>query len=163
MSPETVLVAETERHSKSAIEKFIAKAMTAFQEVIYVDVPKARRYMHPDTIFNRVDVSLAIVYLPSFRSTYLFTKKGVKEIDFSEHMRSRGIELINISDSEQLRLACTFVPLQPVVIIHYDTALDKATQKILARKGVGIIFFHPEAMLAGGGRLRCLTLRLHRK
>jgi len=163
LSPETVLVVETERHSKSAVEKFISKAMTAFQEVIYVDAPKARRYMHPDTIFNRVDVSLAIVYLPSFRSTYLFTKKGVEEIDFSQHMRSRGIELINISDSEQLRLACTFVPLQPGVIIHYDTALDKATQKILARKGVEVIFFHPEAMLAEGGSLRCLTLRLHRK
>ena len=163
LSPETVLVAETERHSREAIDKFVRKALTAFREVIYVDIPKARRYMHPDTIYNRVSTHLAITYLPAFKTSYLFTSRGVDRIDFAEYMRHKGVELINVSDSEQLRLACSFVPLQPGVIFHYDTALDKETQALLARKGVEIIFFHPEAITAGGGSLRCITLRLHRE
>jgi len=163
LSTEAVLVAETERHSRPAIDKFISKALKAFQEVIYVDIPKARRYMHPDTIYNRVSRHLALAYLPAFQASYLFTNRGVEKIDFAEHMRHQGVELINVSDSEQQRLACSFVPLEPGVIFHYDTALDNETQALLARKGVEIIFFHPEAITAGGGSLRCITLRLHRE
>ena len=162
LSPKTVLVANTERHNRSAIDKFVRKALTAFQEVIYLDIPKARRYMHPDTIFNRVTPQLAIAYLPAFNSTYLFTNSKVERIDFADHMRRNGVELVSVSDSEQRRLACTFVPLEPGVIFHYDTALDRETQVILARKGIDIVFFHPDAITAGGGSLRCLTLRIHR-
>lgn len=163
LSSDTVLVAKTERHHWAAITKFIRKALTTFQEVIYVDIPKARRFMHPDTIYNRVTPYLALAYLPAFQTSYLFTSKSVDKLDFAEHMRRKGVEIINVSNSEQLRLACSFVPLQPGVIFHYDTALDKETQVLLARKGVEIIFFHPEAITAGGGSLRCITLRLHRQ
>ena len=163
LSPGTVLVAETERQNRTTIAKFVRKALTAFQEVIYVDVPKARRYMHPDTIYNRVTTDLAIAYLPAFKDGYLYTNKGIDKINFAGHMRRKGVELINVSDSEQRRLACSFVPLQPGVIFHYDTALDRETQGLLARKGVEIIFFHPNALTAGGGSLRCITLRLHRE
>jgi len=55
------------------------------------------------------------------------------------------------------------VPLEPGVILHYDTALSGRTRQRLSRRGVELILFHPDAMLAGGGSLRCLTLRLHRE
>jgi len=162
LSPQTILVAETERHSSQSVRKFVRRALSAFDEVIYVKIPKARRYMHPDTIYNRVTERLSLVYLPAIEAAYLCQKGGVEPIDFPAFLRARGIELINVSDSEQQRLACSFVPLEPGVIFHYDTALDGATQRLLSRKGVEIIFFHPEAMRAGGGSLRCITLRLHR-
>ncbi|MEW5802089.1 MAG: arginine deiminase family protein [bacterium] len=76
---------------------------------------------------------------------------------------AKGVEIINVSDSEQQRLACTFVPLHCRAIIHYDTALDMKTQKLLTKRGIEIITLHPEALTAGGGSLRCLTLRLHRE
>lgn len=163
LSPETVLVAETERHKLSSIMKFTKKALQFFDEVIYVDIPKARRYMHPDTIYNRVKHDLAIAYLPAFKTTFSITRTDAKQIDFAEHMASKGVEIVNVSDSEQQRLACTFVPLEPGVMLHYDTALDTETQQRLSRKGVELVLFHPDAMTAGGGSLRCITLRLHRE
>jgi arginine deiminase len=163
LSSETILVAETERHTKRAIDRFMRKALTEFEEVIYVDIPKARRYMHPDTIYNRLDNHLALAYLPAFVTTYSYQRQGVERIDFVEHMRRKGVRIVEVSDSEQRRLACSFVPLEPGVIFHYDTALDRDTQVRLAREGVDIIFFHPDAIRAGGGSLRCLTLRLHRE
>lgn len=162
LSPQTILVAETERHSFLSIRKFIAHALAAFDEVIYVQIPKTRRFMHPDTIYNRITDRLALVYLPAIEGTYLYRKDRVEPVDFAEFMRARGIELLNVSDSEQQRLACSFVPLEPGVIFHYDTALDTATRRQLSRRGVEIIPFHPHALHAGGGSLRCLTLRLHR-
>ncbi len=163
LSPETVLVAETERHSRAATAKFAEAALQFFDEVIYVDVPKARRYMHPDTIYNRVSHKLALAYLPAFKTTYSITRFGIEQVDFEEHMRHKGVEIINVSDSEQRRLACTFVPLEPGVMLHYDTALDAETQRALSQKGVELVLFHPDAMTAGGGSLRCITLRLRRQ
>ena len=162
LSPQTILVAQTERHSFLSIRKFIARALAAFDEVIYVKIPKARRFMHPDTIYNRITDHLALAYLPAIEAAYLYRKDSVAPVDFPELMRARGIELINVSDAEQQRLACSFVPLEPGVIFHYDTALDAPTRRQLERRGVQIIPFHPHALHAGGGSLRCLTLRLHR-
>lgn len=163
LSPQTVLVAETERHSRKAILRFIDSALTQFEEVIYVDIPKARRYMHPDTIYNRASLDTAVAYLPAFKATYLYTREGARPIDFAQHMRGKGVEIVNVSDSEQRRLACSFVPLEPGVIFHYDTALDRETLALLAGRGVEVIPFHPDALTAGGGSLRCITLRLHRE
>lgn len=163
LSPDTVLVAETERHSPQAVGKFVQNALTVFREVVYVDVPKARRYMHPDTIFNRVSANLAVAFPPAFKASYLFTRDGVQPVDFIDFMRRKGVELISVSDSEQRRLACSLVSLEPGVIVHFDTALDRNTRTLLARRGVEVIFFHPQALTAGGGSLRCMTLRVHRE
>ena len=54
LSKETVFVADTERHTYPFIREFISNILNEFNEVIYARIPKARRYMHPDTVFNRI-------------------------------------------------------------------------------------------------------------
>ncbi len=164
LSPETVLIADTERHHPHAIENLIPHILTLFKEVIYLKIPQRRRFMHPDTVYNRISEDLALVYLPAILEVQHIThEKHIIIEDFNDFMYMRGIELLNISSEEQLRLGCTFVPLQPGIIFHYDNALKPDTKKKLQRRGVEIIEFHPEALLAGGGSLRCITLRLHRE
>lgn len=163
LSKDTLFVAETERHTYPFIQEFISNILSEFDNVIYARVPKARRYMHPDTIFNRIREDLALAYLPAFKDTCLFTEGFRERIDFEEFMREKGMEIIPVSDSEQSRLACSFVPLESGTIFHYDTALEEGTKAKLAQEGVEIIPFHPEALLAGGGSLRCHTLRLCRR
>ena len=125
-------------------------------------IPKARRYMHPDKVFNRIREDLAIAYLPAFEETCLFTEDFRERIDFKKFMREKGIEIVPISDSEQSRHGCSCVPLESGTIFHYDIALDQETKRKLESDGVEIIPFHPEAMNSGGGSLRCHTLRLCR-
>jgi len=163
LSPETLLVAHTERHSAETIWSFIPRALEHFGEVIYAAVPKARRFMHPDTVYNRLDDDLALAYPPAFERTLVCTREGVRPVDFLEHMRAKGVRIVPVSDDEQAALACSFVPIEPRVMVHYDRSLSAATQRRLGRLGVELILFHPEALLAGGGSLRCLTLRLHRE
>jgi arginine deiminase len=163
LSPETLLVADTERHTAATIARFIPRALEIFPEVIHVAVPKARRFMHPDMIYNRVDHDLALAYLPAFLSAQLHTADGAGEIDFRRHMADRGVEIVEVSDAEQRRWACSFVPLEPGVILHYDIALSPETRRRLERRGVEFVLYHPDALLAGGGSLRCLTLRIHRE
>ncbi|WP_410508837.1 dimethylarginine dimethylaminohydrolase family protein [Methanosarcina hadiensis] len=163
LSKNTVFVADTERHTYPFILEFISNILSEFDEVIYARVPKARRYMHPDTIFNRIREDLALAYLPAFEETCLFTEDAGERVDFKGLMEEKGMEIIPVSDSEQGRLACSFVPLESGTIFHYDTALNDETKAKLAQEGVEIIPFHPEALLAGGGSLRCHTLRLCRR
>jgi len=164
LSKETIFVADTERHTYPFIREFISNILKEFDEVIYTRLPKARRYMHPDTVFNRVREDLALAYLPAFEETCLFTEDSREKIDFKTFIQEeKGMEIIPVSDSEQSRLACSFVPLESGTIFHYDIALDRETTKNLEKEGVEIIPFHPDAMLAGGGSLRCHTLRLCRR
>jgi len=82
LSKETVFVADTERHTYPFIREFISNILKEFNEVIYVRIPKARRYMHPDTVFNRIREDLALAYLPAFEETCLFTEDSGEKIDF---------------------------------------------------------------------------------
>ncbi|HET8689446.1 MAG TPA: arginine deiminase family protein, partial [Methanosarcina sp.] len=149
LSKETVFVADTERHTYPFIREFISNILKEFNEVIYVRIPKARRYMHPDTVFNRIREDLALAYLPAFEETCLFTEDSGEKIDFKAFMREKEVRIIPVSDSEQSRLACSFVPLESGTIFHYDTALDQKTIKNLENEGIEIIPFHPNALLAG--------------
>jgi arginine deiminase len=109
LSPQTVLVAETERHRSPSVAKFVKRALSAFDEVLCVKVPAARRYMHPDTIYSRVTDRLSLVYLPAIEASYLYREARPaapphpepERIDFPEFMRARGVELIEVSNGGQ--------------------------------------------------------------
>lgn len=73
------------------------------------------------------------------------------------------MNIIPVSNSEQSHLDYSFVPLESGTIFHYDTVLDQKTSKPLENEGIEIIPFHPNALLDGGGSLRCHTLRLCRR
>lgn len=162
LSPSTLIIVDTERLRPSTIERFFAKALLIFEEVIYIEAPQARRFMHADMIFNRIDEDLALYFPPAFLRTYLISRQKRIEIDLKAFLGKKNIELVDINDNEQQNWGCSFVPLEPKLLIHYDMALNDLTKKRLKQHGVQIIEFHPEALLAGGGSLRCLTLRLWR-
>ena len=161
-SPTTLIIVDTERLSPSTIERFFVKALELFEEVLYIEAPQARRFMHADMIFNRISKDLALYFPPAFLRSYMINRHTKIEIDFKSYLEKKNIELVEISDKEQQNWGCSFVPLEPKILIHYDIALNAQTKKKLKQRGVQILEFHPEALLAGGGSLRCLTLRLWR-
>ncbi|MDF2685326.1 MAG: N-dimethylarginine dimethylaminohydrolase [Clostridia bacterium] len=165
LSPKTVFVADTERHSPESIEKFIKFILENdyFDEIIYAQIPQERRFMHPDMVLNRITENLMIYYPPAFLKTFFITKEIRKEIDLKTFMNSRKIEMVSLSDKEQKKWGSSFVPLEPGIIINYDISLEQTTINTLVGEGVKFIHFHPDALLAGGGSLRCLTLRLLRE
>jgi arginine deiminase len=160
---DTVFVANTERHNSQSIERFIDIITDDFSRVVYAIIPKARRFMHPDMILGRVTKHLMVYYPPAFLNTFLVTKKGIEQIDMKSWFKDRGVELLPVSDEEQQNWGTSFVTLEPGVIVNYDISLQTPTLRTLEREGVRFIHFHPEALLAGGGSLRCLTLRLLRE
>lgn len=163
LSPTTVFIADTERHSRKSIERFIDYILGFFSEVIYAIIPQERRFMHPDMVLNRVTENLLVYYPPAFLETFFITNNSRQNIDIKEFMAARNIDMLALNDEEQKKWGCSFVPLKPGVIINYDISLDQKTINALEREGVRFIHFHPDALLAGGGSLRCLTLRILRE
>lgn len=159
----TVFVADTERHSRRSIERFTHRILNYFEHVVYAAIPKERRFMHPDMVLNRVTQNLMVWYPPAFLETYLISKTGSTKIEIKAWMKSRGVELYPLTDQEQKQWGSSFVPLEPGLIINYDISLEASTINTLEREGVRFLHFHPEALLAGGGSLRCLTMRLYRE
>lgn len=162
ISPDILFIADTERHNRITIEGFFDQALEIFPEIIFAEIPQERRYMHPDMIFGRISENLALCYSPAFLKTFLITKEKRTEIILNDYLAKKDIELLEVSDQEQQNWGCSFVSLQPNTLIHYDISLNLNTQNKLSRKGVEIIEFHPDALLAGGGSLHCLTLRVWR-
>lgn len=163
VSPTTVFVADTERHSPRSIEKFIRFILGHFSDVIYAVIPQERRYMHPDMVLNRVTEQLMVWYPPAFQETYHITRDGRRQIELDEFMRQRGVSLVPLSDHEQQHWGSSFVPLAPGEIINYDISLKPTTLRLLEQEGVRFHHFHPDALLAGGGSLRCITMRIWRE
>lgn len=162
LSPSAIFIADTERHSRKSIERFIDFILQYFDEVIYALIPQKRRYMHPDMILNRVTENLLLYYPPAFKKTYYITKKIKKSIDIKEFMKKRQVDMLGLSSKEQQNWGTSIVPLEPGKIINYDISLKPKTIRILENEGINFIHFHPKALLAGGGSLRCLTMRIWR-
>lgn len=163
LSEDSLLIAQSEHHQHPSIQKFIKSMLLAdFKEIILIDLPNCRRFRHPDSVFKKIRCNLALAYLPAVTNSTLITKDGSYQIDFEQHIKSLGIEIVNVSSFEQQRHACSFLPLNEGVILHYDTALDAATRRQLVQKGVEFVFFHSDALQAGGGSLNCLSLPLSR-
>jgi len=162
LTPKTVFVADTERHSKYSIKRFINFILFYFEEVIYAQIPQERRFMHPDMVLNRITDHLMVYYPPAFLQTFFITREKSIPIDIKTWMNERKVDLIPISDKEQTQWGCSFVPLNQGVIINYDISLTSNTIHLLEQEGVRFIHFHPDALLAGGGSLRCLTMRIWR-
>ena len=160
LSPDTILVADTERHSKESVERFFSFALKYYKDIIYAEIPQARRFMHPDMIFGKISDQLGLAFLPAFQNCWHIQQSGRQKIDFTVLMKQKKFELIPISDEEQKKWGTSFVSLSPDHIINYDISLKPATIKVLESMGVHFAQFHPNALLAGGGSLRCLTLRL---
>lgn len=161
--PDTLFIADTERHSRQSLERFFPFALQHFENIVYAEIPQARRFMHPDMIFGKISDNLGLVYLPAFINCWHIQKNTRKEVDFVLWLKDRKMELIHISDTEQQNWATSFVTLKPNHILNYDISLEHTTQNQLEALGVRLTQFHPDALLAGGGSLRCLTMRLLRE
>lgn len=163
LSDDTFFVADTERHSRESIERFFTFALEYIQGIVYAEIPQARRFMHPDMVFNKISDQLGLVFPPALQKCWYITKNRRENIDLVKWMKERHVELIPVCDEEQQKWATSFVTLAPNHVINYDISLKPETKNALESMGVRFSQFHPDALLAGGGSLRCLTLRLLRE
>ncbi len=89
---ETLLVGVSQRTNRRGVERlaeYLRREETSFRQLILVDLPTQRTYMHLDTVFTLVDEGLCLAFLPVIQprrrlsAQAFWVDLGAKNLSFS--------------------------------------------------------------------------------
>ena len=183
LNKKTLIIGSSQRTSPVAIEtlakNLFYKEETSFENIIVLSIPKARTFMHLDTIFTQVDInkftihqecydSLKIVEIHKGENKLLVneTKEELKEV-LSRYL---GKEVILIpcggndtvsASREQWSDGSNTIAIAPGKVIAYER--NDITNNILRSYGVEVFEIPSSELSRGRGGPRCMCMPLERE
>ena len=183
LSPKVAAVGISQRTHPVAIEllaKRLLQEENGFEQVLAIDIPKARSFMHLDTVFTMVDRDKFTVH-PNIREELrLFVlergehgrlsiteEHGRLEDVLREHLDLDRVTLIPCGgDSpidaarEQWNDGSNTFAVAPGKVVVYDR--NHTTNRLLADHGIQVLPIPSSELSRGRGGPRCMTMPLRR-
>ena len=184
LNSKTLIVGSSQRTTPVAIENLAKtlffKEKSTFERIIVLFIPKARTFMHLDTIFTQVDVNKFTIHAECYNQLRIIEiHKGedekllVKEIDKDlkgELEDILGQEVILIpcggtdvisAQREQWSDGSNTIAIAPGKVIAYER--NDITNNMLRKYGVEVFEIPSSELSRGRGGPRCMCMPLERE
>ena len=183
LNDKTLIVGSSQRTTPIAIENLAKnlffKEKTSFETIIVLFIPKARTFMHLDTIFTQVDVSKFTIHQECYDSLKIIEMKkgdGKLIVDETEEELKKvlekyiGQEVVLIpcggediisAQREQWSDGSNTIAIAPGVVIAYER--NDITNNILRSYGVTVYEIPSSELSRGRGGPRCMCMPLERE
>ena len=178
LSPETVAFGMSQRTSAQAVELAANRLIgdrTGIRQVIAIDIPKVRAFMHLDTVMTMVDVDTFVVHPNILRTmrSFRLTKPDGKRLRIEENTRplkdafsdalDRDIRFIECGGASEIDAAreqwndgANTLCVAPGEVITYSR--NYVTNRILREYGITVHEIPSAELSRGRGGPRCMSM-----
>ena len=183
LSPHVILIGCSARSSSEGIERLAGRLLngdSGIREVLALQIPVARAYMHLDTVFTMLDVDKFTIFPGVLNSLRVFQLTQGKKLSpriksmnsLDEALRSAlklpAVQLIQSGggDSftaarEQWNDSCNTLALSPGTVVAYKR--NRHSNHTLHRHGIEVVEIEGSELVRGRGGPRCMSMPIARK
>jgi len=183
LSDKVVAVGISDRTAPNAIEKLshnLLSSETCFETILAFDIPKARAYMHLDTVFTMVDYDQFTIYpgIEDPLDVYSIKRDKNNGLNISyehknlttvlkEHLRLPAVNLIRCGNGDRIAASreqwsdgSNTLAVSPGKVVCYNR--NYLTNEALRKNNIEVLEFDSYELSRGRGGPRCMSMPLVR-